>query len=1566
MNTKPTVMWIAVPRPPDVGPATEVVVSLVACLRSPPGDERGPLGAALSCWPKFLYEHLTCLRVRFSEKPDAIACETLNSKDCESSSGPETDSDGVTFRFSRKDVEDILKAQDRKLWDAMVAGLTGEGCGVGAAKTATSTTVREATKLASVPPLGSFRPHTYPARRVTDHLLRERAEESADRLTRLHTASAFGPLLRANQRADAEQEFWDNLVWEVPSTSPSPTPAGRAAERRLYRASVDPYGDRPGPTEDQQRYSLREEVRQHIESGGIVAGFAAAGDGPGVLGDFVDLATFHRRTRADISEKDPTRAAEVSEGPSAAAAPAPSSGVSETPNFDERLTTLKTYPGLLRPLGLVIDLRLPVDDAFLKAWHRSEGDKPLRYVSACVDFDVDEIAPDPAAPVRTAYVLSRDGRRFAAQDGPSGARAAVSDRMDWLAVGYARLDDGDPRTPSAFSLTTLDHVGAGLSTLSGAASQRDLPTRILFNGDTPVAMFAGRPSLPLASTFDQPRDRREAAGALGQAFAAWWRRATEVSRCEVLRRWTDAPPSSAVPLTLGDGTRVRVRIGAPNEGCPGEAFSCVHVSAEGDAMASPPEPELPAFHGAGLVLHRDASAAELLAEIKAMEDLRRAASAEPGTAVLYGRDLVSGLVPFVWARNPACATQAGWFSVGRRRERIPSGLASGLRAETVLRLPTPFVPHDSVGSGSVPEEVSVAETVFQYAGHHLGAPDAPPEPWCPVSLTEWPASLPPLRFAPAVPREKQERLFAYRVALATVDMAGHFVTPDQREPSDKTESKSAVLRRHEPVQPPVLVATPRTGDAAPEGRSISRLVVTGGSAESERWVVPPRVSREFAEMHGRLDAPSLSAIGGMDALELEYVGNSPLWPSRYVPSGTTASTQSAAGGESPSGETWRVTWPRRGPPPGDGCPFYYPDPLAAGFRLVAMPVGKHERSAPVEEIVGWYDRRKWPHASPWRLRVRSAAHGRALELRKLARSRVLLLVVPAAWEIEIRLSSALALTAENDFPLMPFDLYAGTYRCTPTASRPARARSHARSASATLKPFRSRVEAPEAHDLARSVAATAAARAESSAVEDMLFGRNPVLTPPTSLTAVHATAFPLHAPTLDAPDEVSNVSGGTEHDATDAAFEARVSADTKSTDKVEVHASWSEPLDDPAAAGPGRRDQQDFVDAYAVDAICSTDPTKPRIAVLHHLGRTKHLLVDYRAHGRGRYVKDLAATGQQEPSATLAGPTTRVRVLNRRNPERPCVAYALPTLRWRSAREDVPAPPFYQFRSTRSGDVVRILLERGWYSSGEGELLGVVLADPAKKKSLPPSEWGPSLWARDPLRVPRRRALPPLGPDQVWGFERMGQGLALPEHLRQAASAGAGGGNATSVVAGFRPTYDPTLGLWFVDVGLRGLREDGYVLPEDSLFVRLTLVRFQPHSVSGCELSEPVLLDYAQLGPERSLIVARDGSDLRGGTLLVRITAPLPVDRKKGLGHAGVRVRVVVPTVDVDGAEVGWQDDVHATITPGTARPERGLLWTGTVHVSDYRRPRRLLVEEQEGFVDHPERTQPYFDVLEL
>jgi len=196
----------------------------------------------------------------------------------------------------------------------------------------------------------------------------------------------------------------------------------------------------------------------------------------------------------------------------------------------------------------------------------------------------------------------------------------------------------------------------------------------------------------------------------------------------------------------------------------------------------------------------------------------------------------------------------------------------------------------------------------------------------------------------------------------------------------------------------------------------------------------------------------------------------------------------------------------------------------------------------------------------------------------------------------------------------------------------------------------------------------------------------------------------------------------------------------------------------------------------------------------------------------------------------------------------PDVADTVPLLRWESESE--PDQPFAIRRTRRSG--ARIWLRRPWFSSGDGELLAVVLSGGNDEP-----DGTISLWGRDPIyqgaSVTDGTAPPLVEPSQLLlqtvGGVVVSQAAgpvtpSLPQVLVDV------DGQPTAKILGYRPEFHPGRGLWFVDVAMGDV-------PALWPFVRLAVARYQASSIDGCTLSPVTLTSWMQPLPTRTCTVSR-------------------------------------------------------------------------------------------------------------
>ena len=337
-----------------------------------------------------------------------------------------------------------------------------------------------------------------------------------------------------------------------------------------------------------------------------------------------------------------------------------------------------------------------------------------------------------------------------------------------------------------------------------------------------------------------------------------------------------------------------------------------------------------------------------------------------------------------------------------------------------------------------------------------------------------------------------------------------------------------------------------------------------------------------------------------------------------------------------------------------------------------------------------------------------------------------------------------------------------------------------------------------------------------------------------------------------------------------------------------------------------------------------------RYTARHQFGDTKYRSVTYRAVATSRFgdcfddpAADLTATGVE----------VTVDVLSTASPQPPVVSCVVPAFAWQ--RQSEPD----RFDSTRDG-MLRIHLQKPWFSSGDGELLGVVVAEGTEPDGSPSSLASLSQWGRDPLWTTTDPGAF-LTKGDFHNAVTVAEGVLLPDRDRRRVT-----------VVGFEVQFED--GRCFADILMA--RESRSYFP----FVRLAVVRMQPNSVPDAEISSVVSTNFAQLTPRRTVSVTRQAPNVHhvvvGGITHDSSTDP------SGPGRKGTRVAVSVQeripgTVD----DVGWVTSTQAVVTEqGVVGLFLDVLWDGTVEVPPTSPGTvRLLVEE---FEDHPRPQQELGD----
>ncbi|MFD3581411.1 hypothetical protein [Streptomyces sp. NPDC058683] len=423
-------------------------------------------------------------------------------------------------------------------------------------------------------------------------------------------------------------------------------------------------------------------------------------------------------------------------------------------------------------------------------------------------------------------------------------------------------------------------------------------------------------------------------------------------------------------------------------------------------------------------------------------------------------------------------------------------------------------------------------------------------------------------------------------------------------------------------------------------------------------------------------------------------------------------------------------------------------------------------------------------------------------------------------------------------------------------------------------------------------------------------GENWLLTPWVRLDLVHAVEKPLRPPELDRPH------ADRDPEQTSALIDGALLVHGESTATVAVEGTWSEWVDDVTQAGPQRFGHL----AHLADTTVPADSDFVPASVSHEFGDTRHRNLTYTPIAMTRFREYFHPTITDDPKlVTRTGPGVAVPVPSSRRPEPPDVSHVVPTFRWSTAVDRDTRT----VTRTRQPAGLRLYLNRPWYSSGDDEMLAVLL-DPGGRL---PDEYA-TRWGIDPVWADTT-AMPAPSAANFPNPAATATGLPLAEST--------GATPLTVSVAAYTPRYDADRRLWYVDVDvdLAAAGPTAY-FP----FLRLAVARYQPFALPGLELSKAVVAEFGQLPPPRTVTATTVGNRAR-----LQLSGPTTwndVGRRTGTGPAAVagsrRVRATLQKLAA-GGELDWVavgDPVELTCRPDGA----GFAWA--VDFPD--RPTELLV----------------------
>jgi hypothetical protein len=263
--------------------------------------------------------------------------------------------------------------------------------------------------------------------------------------------------------------------------------------------------------------------------------------------------------------------------------------------------------------------------------------------------------------------------------------------------------------------------------------------------------------------------------------------------------------------------------------------------------------------------------------------------------------------------------------------------------------------------------------------------------------------------------------------------------------------------------------------------------------------------------------------------------------------------------------------------------------------------------------------------------------------------------------------------------------------------------------------------------------------------------------------------------------------------------------------------------------------------------------------------------------------------------------------------------------------------------SRRTAGGLRVWLDRPWWSSGEGELLGVVLtSDGGTPSDL--EESFTTRWGRDPVWISRAT-------DAAPALAAFGRAVVSQSGLSVANNA-----TATVAVAGHVVEFDPDRGLWYCDLDVDA--GDSY-FP----FVRLALARYQPDSLVDAHLSAVVTTDPIQLLPQRTTIAAFSPTNRRAVTVTVNGRSYVGADGSRAVVAVGVERR----RPGVPGGDLGWTEVSTTGAIVSRVKDHNLVTWKAAITLPADRgtEPMRITVTETETFTSGGSRVS-YVDALEI
>lgn len=788
----------------------------------------------------------------------------------------------------------------------------------------------------------------------------------------------------------------------------------------------------------------------------------------------------------------------------------------------------------------------------------------------------------------------------------------------------------------------------------------------------------------------------------------------------------------------------------------------------------------------------------------------------------------------------------------------------------------------------------------------------------------------------------------YRMRVRWVDVCGNGAKFNELDPNDVSCcSQLIAYLRWDPIIAPTIALK-----ANPvEGESVERMVIRNYNASdddsvsvdttevSERHFFPPLAAVETVERHGKLDAAPTGAMLGdatTYAMIVSRTGAGHDLPEQWYTRDASGNLVPTA---SPKDEDIRAPLVKAG---ATEVP-YLPDPMARGVALRNVPglaSGEHMEitlsgvnaatiAAPngVATIVFDPDA-SWPKFSSIILKLASGNKKPSWD----AGLRTLTVYVDKGEQVAITFSSTVGETETECKANMELH---GMWKAVKEAGLP-----------------------PDQ---------------ERAALRGLAW----LVTPGRTINLVHATQKPLKKPAVN-----KALVSLREFSATDA----QITIDdtfvhAKTSHKVDMHAEWSMWIDDVNKAAPEEHQERAFFYEQVV-----TDLTKDTIAnvATQEFGDTKYRAVTYVPTATTRFREYMQRSIANDTSKiSRKGTGKQLDVLSSKRPDSVKLLYTVPSFKWVEPDRILNGNMVV---STRKGGGLRVWMERPWYSSGNGELLGVILYSTEKWKAKPSSSSSDKTKSNKFMGMQLDVKAGNFGnagsqsmlymnakvdiPDTIepyvtqWGLDPiflseptpsdstpLVTNFIDPKIVLTNVSLEETGVVQRYVVVGYEPQYDADRKQWYCDIEID---------PGDSYypFIKLALVRLQPKSLSDPDTGRDVycsrvlLSEFCQLAPDRKATVKIE-DDAKSITVMVEGKTY----RANTTGQIGSEIEI---TIEKRSAGANALNDVawEPVLTQRIDRIHAANMWAGmvvlptAVSAAQY----RVVIKEYEQFFSDTER----------